>query len=334
VADRVLGPVAALVGAGAAAVLDAHGELLASRGLDDETRGWVAAGGRPGLPDSPEVLMIEATGATFIVWTSRYAPFFGDSELRVVQTVAAMTGVALDRVRLFEQEHESRLGLERANEVMANFVALAAHELRTPVTTIHGFVQTLHHLGDRLDDAQQAQLRTALEQQTVRMASLVEQLLDLSRLDAEAVAVRPQRIQLRERLREVVAVAAGSKADQVELDAPDVPVNIDPSILDHIVTNLVTNAFRYGQAPVRVHAHVVDGAVRVSVEDSGPGVAHELEDSLFERFTRAGVSRDRVAGTGLGLAIARAYARAHRGDVRYERRQPSGARFVVDLPSV
>ena len=83
---------------------------------------------------------------------------------------------------------------------MANFVALAAHELRTPVTTIHGFVQTLHHLGDRLDDAQQAQLRTALEQQTVRMASLVEQLLDLSRLDAEAVDVRPQRIQLRERL--------------------------------------------------------------------------------------------------------------------------------------
>jgi signal transduction histidine kinase len=334
VADRVLGPVAAMVGAGGAAVLDAHGELLASRGLDDETRTSVAAGDRPGLPDSPEVLTIDASGATFLVWTSRYAPFFGDSELRVLQTVAAMTGVALDRVRLFEQEHESRVGLERANEMMANFVALAAHELRTPVTTIHGFVQTLHHLGDRLDDAQQAQLRTALEQQTVRMASLVEQLLDLSRLDAEAVAVRPQRIRLRGRLQEVVAIAAGAKVDQVELDAPDVEVNIDPSILDHIVTNLVTNAFRYGQAPVRVHAHVVDGAVRVSVEDSGPGVAHELEDSLFERFTRAGVSRDRVAGTGLGLAIARAYARAHRGDVRYERGQPNGARFVVDLPSV
>ena len=334
VADRVLGPVAAMVGAGAAAVLDAHGELLASRGLDDETRAWVAGGGRPGLPESPEVLAVDAPGATFLIWTSRYAPFFGGNEVRVLQTVAALTGVALDRVRLFEQEHESRLGLQRANEVMANFVALAAHELRTPVTTIHGFVQTLHHLGDRLDDEQQAQLRTALEQQTVRMASLVEQLLDLSRLDAEAVAVRPQRIRLRERLEEVVAVAAGSKADQVELDAPDLEVNIDPSILDHIVTNLVTNAFRYGQAPVRVHAHVVDGAVRVSVEDSGPGVARELEDSLFERFTRAGVSRDRVAGTGLGLAIARAYARAHRGDVRYERGQPSGARFVVDLPSV
>ena len=83
VADRVFGPVAALVGAGAAAVLDAHGELLASRGLDDETR--TLGGGRraPRAADSPEVLTIEATGATFLVWTSRYAPFFGDSELRV-----------------------------------------------------------------------------------------------------------------------------------------------------------------------------------------------------------------------------------------------------------
>jgi two-component system, OmpR family, sensor kinase len=72
----------------------------------------------------------------------------------------------------------------------------------------------------------------------------------------------------------------------------------------------------------------------VSVEDSGPGVAREIESTLFERFTRAGVARDRVAGTGLGLSIARAYAQAHRGDLRYERGQPSGARFVVDLPSV
>jgi signal transduction histidine kinase len=333
VADRVLGPVAAMVGAGAAAVLDAHGDLLASRGLDGDTRSRVSAGERPGLPESPEVLTVEASGATFLVWTSRYAPFFGGNELRVLQTVAALTGVALDRVRLFEQEHESRVSLQRANELMANFVALAAHELRTPVTTIYGFVQTLHHLGDRLDDEQQAELRTALEQQTVRMASLVEQLLDLSRLDAEAVAVRPQRIRLRDRLEEVVAIAAGPRADDVLLDAPDLDVTLDPSILDHIVTNLVTNAFRYGQPPVRVHANVVDGAVRVSVEDSGPGVAHELEDSLFERFTRAGVSRDRVAGTGLGLAIARAYARAHRGDVRYERGEPGGARFVVDLPA-
>jgi signal transduction histidine kinase len=254
--------------------------------------------------------------------------------LRALHTVAALTGIALDRVRLFEQEHQSRLALERANELMTNFVALAAHELRTPVTTVHGFVQTLNHLGDRLDERQKDELRLALEQQTARMAALVEQLLDLSRLDAEAVEVKPQELDLRQRLEDVVAVAAGSRlADvSVEVVGPAVAV-VDPSILDHIVTNLVTNALRYGQAPVLVSAVVDGGQVRISVEDAGPGVAFEIEETLFERFTRAGIARDRVAGTGLGLAIAHAYARAHSGDLRYERGQPAGARFVVELPT-
>jgi signal transduction histidine kinase len=318
IAQRVLAPSVALVGASGAAVLDADGVVIAEQRSESDV----------------EPIRVESNGATLLVWTSPYAPFFGEDELRILETVAALTGIALDRVRLFEQEHESRVGLERANEVMSNFVALAAHELRTPVTTVHGFVQTLNHLGPRLDERQKDQLRVVLEQQTARMASLVEQLLDLSRLDAEAIEIRPQTIDIRSRLADVVAVAAGARAAEVELAVTGADVaTIDPSVLDHIVTNLVTNALRYGQAPIRVVATNDGGSLRVSVEDSGPGVAHEIEETLFERFTRAGVSRDRVAGTGLGLAIARAYARAHRGELRYERGQPGGARFVVELPT-
>lgn len=321
VAQRVLGPVAALVGARAARVLDADGHVLAEQGVPDGT-------------DGIEPVRVEEPGVVLHVWTSPYAPFFGEDELRALQTVAALTGIALDRVRLFEQEHQSRLALERANELMTNFVALAAHELRTPVTTVHGFVQTLNHLGDRLDESQKDELRLALEQQTQRMAALVEQLLDLSRLDAEAVEVKPQELDLRERLRDIVTVAAGTRAVDVRVEVFGSPVAVvDPSILDHIVTNLVTNALRYGQAPVLVRAAIDDGQVRISVEDAGPGVAFEIEETLFERFARAGVARDRVAGTGLGLAIARAYARAHSGELRYERGQPAGARFVVELPT-
>jgi signal transduction histidine kinase len=322
VAQRVLGPVAALVGAQAACIYDSDGQLLAQQRVPDETEGV-------------DPVEVAEPGVVLHVWTSPYAPFFGEDELRTLHTVAALTGIALDRVRLFEQEHQSRLALERANELMTNFVALAAHELRTPVTTVHGFVQTLNHLGNRLDEEQKDELRVALEQQTTRMASLVEQLLDLSRLDAEAVDVKPQELDLRRRLEDVVSVAAGSRlADvRVEVVGPAVAI-VDPSIVDHIVTNLVTNALRYGQAPVLVSAVVEEGQVRISVEDAGPGVAPEIEETLFERFTRAGVARDRVAGTGLGLAIARAYARAHSGDLRYERCQPVGARFVVELPTV
>ena len=335
VAARVVAPTAAIVGARAAAVLDGSGAVVASEALSPGTLEELAAGEAPTTPEGTEIVRVEQPGASILVWTSPYAPFFGDEELAALRTIAALTGIALDRVRLFEQEHQSRVALERANELMANFVALAAHELRTPVTTINGFVQTLNHLGDRLDATRQEELREALEQQTARMASLVEQLLDLSRLDAEAVEVRPQRVDLRERLEEVAGIAAGARRGEVVVEVPaDLDAVVDPAILDHIVINLVTNAFRYGQSPVRVSALRNDDGVQILVEDVGPGVAAELESTLFERFTRAGVSRDRVAGTGLGLAIARAYARAHRGDLRYERGHPSGARFVVELPAV
>jgi signal transduction histidine kinase len=318
IAERIAPPAAGLVGARGLTLHGPDGFLLASYGATD---------GR-------ESVRLEQPGLTMSAWTSPYAPFFGEDELRVLETVCALTATAVDRVRLFEQEHDTRVALERANELMTNFVALAAHELRTPITTIHGFVQTLNHLGERLTESQKEELRLALEQQTRRMAALVEQLLDLSRLDADAVDVRPQPLDLRARLEEMVTVAAGSRAKEVELDvlSPG-DVNVDPVILDHIVSNLVTNALRYGKAPVRIAAAAENGHVRVAVEDSGPGVALEIEDTLFDRFTRAGVARDRVAGTGLGLAIARAYARAHHGELRYERGDPCGARFVVELPS-
>ena len=318
VAARIAAPAAELVGARGLVVIDGAGNELASWGTVDTNR-----------------VVIEEHGVTFVASTSPYAPFFGQDELRTLHTIAGLTATALDRVRLFEQEHETRLALERANELMTNFVALAAHELRTPVTTIHGFVQTLNHVGERLSEAQKVELREALEEQTHRMAALVEQLLDLSRLDADAVDVRPQVVELESRLRQVVAVAAPGRADQVEMNVPEnACALVDPQILDHVVTNLVTNAFRYGRAPIRVTATAEDGRLRVAVEDSGPGVAREIEETLFDRFTRAGVARDRVAGAGLGLAIARAYARAHSGDLRYERGDPTGARFVVDLPVV
>jgi K+-sensing histidine kinase KdpD len=317
VAARIAAPAAELVGARGLLVIDAAGNELASWGTVDSDR-----------------VVIEEQGVTFVASTSPYAPFFGQDELRTLHTIAGLTASALDRVRLFEQEHETRLALERANELMTNFVALAAHELRTPVTTIHGFVQTLNHVSDRLTETQKAELRDALEQQTHRMAGLVEQLLDLSRLDADAVDVRLQLVELEPRLRQVVAIAAPEHLGEVVVNVPEnARANVDPQILDHVVTNLVTNAFRYGEAPVRVTAMAENGHLRVAVEDSGPGVAREIEETLFDRFTRAGVARDRVAGAGLGLAIARAYARAHHGDLRYERGDPTGARFVVDLPA-
>lgn len=326
VAARVLDPAVAILGARGAAVLADDG-TLAAKGVEPDEIEKARRG-------DPNPLVFEAGSARLVVWTSPYAPFFGHEEVGLLETLGALTGITLDRVRLYEREHAMRVALERSNEVMTNFVALAAHELRTPVTTIHGFVQTLNHLGPRLAEDEREQLSTALEQQTTRLASLVEQLLDLSRLDANAIEVRPQVVDLGSRLDEIASVAAAGRDVAVKVDVPDrLDAVVDPAIVERVVTNLVTNAIRYGAPPVRIQAKQLDGSVFIAVEDDGPGVAREVEKSLFERFTRAGVARDRVAGTGLGLAIARAYALAHNGELSYERRWPIGSRFVLRLPA-
>ncbi|MES1248205.1 MAG: HAMP domain-containing sensor histidine kinase [Actinomycetota bacterium] len=322
VASRVLEPAAQMLGARAATVTNVDGRVVG--------RWNVAAASED---EESELVEVEAPGATITVWTSPYAPFFGDEELALLHALGTVTGLALDRVRLFQAEHQARLQLERANELKANFIALAAHELRTPMTTIHGFVTTLHHLGDRLDDEQRDTVRRALIEQTDRMARLVEQLLDLSRLDAEAIEIAPEHINVRLQMEEIVRGAAPDP-NVVRLDVPaDAEATVDRNVLDRVIGNLITNAFRYGRPPVILTAERTDRHLRISVEDRGVGVPAEFVPDLFERFSRSEKSRAYATGTGLGLAIARSYARAHGGDLVYEDAQPTGARFRLVLPA-
>jgi signal transduction histidine kinase len=334
VASRVLEPAANIVGARAMAIRNDDGGIVAAWNVPDSALVSLERGDdAPALWNDATVVNIDvADGSSMIVWTSPYAPFFGDEELRLLRTLGALTGLALDRVRLFQAEHEARIALERADEVKTNFIALAAHELRTPVTTIHGFVTTLHHLADRLDDDQRASVRVALLQQTHRMVALVEQLLDLSRLDAESVEIEPEQVNVHLQVEEIVHTAAADPA-AVQIDIPsDTVAIVDRHALERIVTNLVTNAFRYGVPPVRVHAEQTDRHFRLTVEDRGTGVSREFVPDLFERFTRGQGARSVEGGTGLGLAIARSYARAHGGDLIYEDAHPHGACFRLVLP--
>ena len=335
VASRVLEPAAAIVGAEAIAIRNAEGMVVGAWNVPADLWDGLQRGAPPIASTSEgDLVDLEVPGGSLVVWTSRYAPFFGDEELRLLSTLGALIGLALDRVTLYQREHETRLELERANEVMTSFIALAAHELRTPMTTIHGFVTTLHHLADRLDDDQKQTVREALIQQTQRMANLIEQLLDLSRLDAAVIEIAPEPVHVRSQVEEVVATAVADRdRGAVQIDVPnDAVAVIDRSVFERILSNLVTNAFRYGEPPVRVYAERSDNHLRVCVEDCGRGVAPEFVPNLFERFTRSEGSRASATGTGLGLAIARSYARAHGGDLMYEDAEPHGARFNVILP--
>jgi len=151
--------------------------------------------------------------------------------------------------------------------------------------------------------------------------------LDLSRLDAEAVATDPRPLVLRTVLADIVSATVADPRT-VQLEVPDDLAGVvDPLVLERVVSNLLLNATRYGEAPIVVSAEQRDRHLRVAVEDSGSGIAEELQPQLFDRFVRGG----EAGGSGLGLAIARAYARAAGGDLLYQPRR-RGARFELIVP--
>jgi signal transduction histidine kinase len=321
VAARVLPPMASMVGARGITLLGHDGSPIAEYGSVGSASG--------------DVRRFDFPFGSLVVTTSTFAPFFGDEERKLLTALGSFTSVALDRARLFGQERDARRALERADELKSEFVALAAHELRSPVGAIYGISETVAERRDQLTPAQLEELQRALRSQIQRLREVVEQLLDLSRLDAEAVEIKPQRIRVRERLTQIVDAVAPLEAMRIAVEAdPGLEADVDVEALDRIVSNLLVNACRYGEPPVVVRAEQDEGVLHVTVEDSGPGVPDEFVPLLFDRFARSSSSAGAVAGTGLGLAIARSYARAHHGDVSYRRAETRGAAFELTLPAL
>jgi signal transduction histidine kinase len=244
---------------------------------------------------------------------------FTNDDVELLQLVAQRVAIAIERAKLHEQARQF-------DQLKLNFVAIASHELRTPATSIYGALTTLVQRLELPPETREELIQMAY-QQSDRMRRLIEQLLDLSRLDARAIRVVPHPIVLSSVLAEIVSgsVPQGLRAD---VDVPaDLAAVADPLALERVLTNLLTNAVRHGAAPIRLSAVRKDANLRISVEDSGSGVPEELRDRLFDRFSRA----DSGVGSGLGLAIARAYAHAMGGELFYREGAP-GARFELVIP--
>ena len=251
---------------------------------------------------------------------------FTDEDVDLLQIVADRVALGVERALIYDE-------LTRLTQVQRDFVALAAHELRNPAASVYGLAATLRARRLDLSDETVLEIQETLYQQADRMRRLVEQLLDLSRLDSATVEVAPRRVRLRPQLEEIVRSVAGARRDNVDVDVPgDLEASVDPTALERVVANLVTNALAHGAPPVTVRAEQRDRHLRIAVEDAGRGVSDDFAPFLFERFRRSAESRSE-AGTGLGLAIARAYARAHGGDLVYAPAETTGARFELVLPT-
>jgi signal transduction histidine kinase len=227
--------------------------------------------------------------------------------------------------------------LRRADQIRRDFVANVSHELRTPLTAIRGYVEAL--LDDRSDAEDTRKFLEIIARHSARMERLVSDLLRLARLDARQEALDLAPCDLQQLFTTVVgdvAPTAEAKRQRITttVDAAACRITADPAKLHDVLRNLVENAVHYAPdaATITLEATRANGAVRISVSDSGPGIPADDLSRVFERFYRVDKSRSRPGGTGLGLAIVKHLVELHGGHATAENRPQGGARFVITVP--
>jgi signal transduction histidine kinase len=254
----------------------------------------------------------------------------GDYERRVTATSRDEVGELARAFNTMAAE------LAEVDRVRKDLVANASHELRTPIGALRA---RLENLVDGVEAPDPAVLSGLLEQ-TERLSDLVEQLLDLSKLESGAVPLEREPVRASELLgrvaREWTPVAAERHVRvDVDVQPPELEVVCDERRIEQVLGNLVANAVRHSPdgAAVVLAAARRNGGVRYEVRDEGPGIPAEEADRVFERFYRSdrGRSHDE-GGSGLGLAISRWIVELHGGTIRVEDQVPHGCRMAVDLP--
>jgi signal transduction histidine kinase len=238
-----------------------------------------------------------------------------------------------------EEERRARVGLEAAVRSRDEFLSLASHELKTPLTSLMLQTQLLQRRLERGEALPPESARRVLDQtarQTQRLARLVNDMLDISRVTAGKLSLEPDTFDLAELAADVVAKLGPQLSEarcEVSVRSPEPVVGRwDRYRLEQVLTNFLTNAARYGPGkPVEVSVRRVEEGAELRVRDEGRGIASEDQERIFQKFERA-VGGHEVSGLGLGLFIAREIVEMHRGTVRVESTPGQGATFIVTLP--
>jgi signal transduction histidine kinase len=254
------------------------------------------------LPDGTEVLVTAR-----ITRTARKGP---------VDTVSLVIRSARGRARLDRER--------------SDLVATVAHELRSPLTGVKGFVTTLLSKWDRLNDEQKKLMLTTVSTDAERLSRLITELLDVARIDTGRLPLYPRDIDVVPVIERVVeSVRAGtSRTITTDHAAPSAPAFADPDKFVQVATNLVDNAVRHGEGRVSVTTAPGPLGVRITVDDEGEGIAEGLRDRVFTKFWKHGAQ----GGSGLGMYIVNGLVRVHGGELAIMDAPGGGARIVVDWP--
>jgi two-component system sensor histidine kinase KdpD len=249
---------------------------------------------------------------------------------RIVPALEALLVVALERDELLSDVVETR-ALRRSDVLKTALLRAVSHDLRTPLTAIRTAAEPL--AGAKVDDDERREFAEGIIEDSDRLSRMIEDLLDLSRLESHATDPRPEWSSIEDVLRSAAGHVATPAEFTFSIDR-DLPlVRADAAQLERAFANLLENSARHSaNHPVSVRARDIGGRILVRIVDRGPGIPPQQLERVFEPFYRSGNERTGHRGSGLGLAIARGFVEVNGGRVWAESLPNQGTSFVVELP--
>jgi signal transduction histidine kinase len=267
---------------------------------------------------------------------------FTDKQIELVTTFADQAVIAIENVRLFDEIQDKNRQLAEASEHKSQFVASMSHELRTPLNAIIGLTEMMVTNAARFGTEKAQEPLQRVNRAGTHLLGLINQVLDLSKIEAGKLELNPQTVQLTSLINDVISTAgqlAEQNKNRLVVDAPENlgALTVDPMRLRQILLNLLSNACKFTKAgEVKLAARKVSNGssfVEFTVSDTGIGMTAEQQAKLFEEFSQAdATTAQRFGGTGLGLAITRKLARMMGGDVTVASEPGKGSVFTLRLP--
>lgn len=341
VAQAILPGLAGVVGSRGAGLVDREGRLIGAVGLREEEvlravgRRDETSGGAD--DDGDPLLTFEYPFGVVALAANPQAPFFGREEIGLVNAVATLTGIALGRVAETTHARETQERLERLNELKNEFVAVVAHDLRSPMTVIAGYADLLVAGGDRMPSAQRAEMLGTISRSVKKLSRLVEDVLQVARIESGEYAYEVAPFDVATVVRGAIRDVGGGH-DPSRFDVitpPELPLGLgDADRHWQVLTNLLSNALKFSAPGSPVRVRVDDGPMlQVAVEDEGSGIAPEDLDKLFEKFSRPSrTNGSNVHGHGLGLYICKSMIEAQGGTIAVRSTPGRGTTFSYTIP--